>query len=104
VNLETIVKKHLAIGAAFLTLPTPSVLANDWSGFYAGAGIGNLEVDTSVAGVKEDDTTYGVHAGYRFDAVQWVLGGEFEYDRTDIELVPGAISVDRVMRLKATAG
>ncbi len=90
--------------AAFLALSTTSVLANDWSGFYAGAGIGNLEVETSTAGVKEDDTAYGVHAGYRFDAGQWVFGGEFEYDWTDIELVPGAISVDRVMRLKATAG
>ena len=64
----------------------------------------DLEVETSVAGVKEDDIAYGVHAGYRFDAGQWVFGGEFEYDWTDIELVPGAISVDRVMRLKATAG
>lgn len=96
--------KHLAIGAAVLALSATSVCAADWSGFYAGAGVGNLEVDTSVAGVKENDVAYGLHAGYRFDAGQWVWGGEFEHDWTDIELVPGAISVERVMRLKATAG
>ena len=96
--------RYLAMGAAFLALSTTSVLANEWTGFYAGAGIGNLEVDTSVPGVKENDLSYGVHAGYRFDAGRWVFGGEFEHDWTDIELVPDAISADRVMRLKATAG
>lgn len=97
-------KKHLAIGAAYLALSVSQVQADDWSGFYAGAGIGNLEVDTSVVGAKNDDMSYGVHAGYRFDTGQWVFGGEFEYEWTDIELVPGTVSVDRVMRLKATAG
>jgi len=98
------VKRHLATGAAVLALSTTSALANDWSGFYAGAGIGNLEVDTSVAGVKENDMSYGVHAGYRFDAGEWVFGGELEYDWADIDLIPGSVSVDSVMRLKATAG
>ena len=97
-------RQHLAAGAAFLALSMTSAFADDWSGFYAGAGIGSLEVDTDVPGIKENDTAYGIHAGYRFDAGQWVLGGEFEHDWTDIDLVPGAISVDRVMRLKATAG
>lgn len=97
-------KKHLVMGAAFAALSTTAAFAQDWSGFYAGASIGMLEVDTSVAGVKENDTAYGIHAGYRHDAGQWVVGGELEHDWTDIELVPGTISVDRVMRLKATVG
>lgn len=96
--------KHLAAGAACLALMTTSSLAEDWSGFYAGASIGNLEVETSISGVEEDDTAFGVHAGYRFDAGQWVVGGEFEHESADVELVPGSISADRVMRLKATAG
>lgn len=95
---------YLATGVLILAVSAKSVLADDWSGFYAGAGIGNLEVDTNVAGITENDAAYGIHAGYRFDAGQWVVGGEFEHDWTDIELVPGAISADRVMRLKATAG
>lgn len=97
-------RKHLAMGAAFLALSATSVFANDWSGFYAGGGIGSLEVDTDVAGIKENDTSYSIHAGYRMDAGQWVIGGELEHDWTDIDLVPGSITVDRVMRLKATAG
>jgi hypothetical protein len=92
------------MSAVFLALTTTSVFANDWSGFYAGAGIGNLEVDPTGGANKEDDTSYGVHAGYRLDSGQWVFGGEFEYDWSDIELVAGSVSVDRVMRLKATAG
>ncbi len=91
------------MGAALLALSATSAFANDWTGFYAGAGIGSLEVDPSGAGEKDDDLSYGLHAGYRYDTGQWVFGGEFEYDWTDIELDPG-ISVDGVMRLKATAG
>jgi len=97
-------KKPLAMGAAFLALSATSVLADDWTGFYAGASTGSLEVDTGAAGFKENDTNFGVHAGYRSDAGRLVFGGEFEYDWADVELVPGAISADRVMRLKATAG
>lgn len=95
--------KNFWVAAAFLALSTTSVLANDWSGFYAGAGIGNIEVDPTGGANKEDDTTFGLHAGYRFDAGQWVFGGEFEYDWTDVALDP-TISVDSVLRLKATAG
>ena len=101
--MKAIVKKNFAMGAALLALSTTSVLAEDWTGFYAGAGVGNLEVDPSGAGEKDDDLSYGFHAGYRYDAGQWVFGGEFEYDWTDFELAP-SISVDSVMRLKATAG
>lgn len=97
-------KMHLAMGAAVLALSSTSLLAEDWSGFYAGIGLGNLEVDPSGAGSKDDDTSYGVHAGYRYDTGQWVFGGEFEYDWSDVELVSGDVFVDSVMRLKATAG
>ena len=96
-------KNNLWMGVAFLALSTTSAFANDWSGFYAGAGVGRIEVDPTGSGTKEDNTSYGVHAGYRFDAGQWVFGGEFEYDWTDIDL-GSSVSVDSVMRLKATAG
>jgi predicted porin len=92
-----------ALGAALLALSTTCGLANDWSGFYAGGGIGNTEVDPGGAGAKEDDTSYGVHAGYRYDTGQWLFGGEFEYDWTDVEIAPG-VSADSTMRLKASAG
>ncbi|SCY07194.1 outer membrane beta-barrel protein [Paracoccus tibetensis] len=96
--------KLLAKGAALLALCATPAMANDWSGFYAGAGAGMIEVDTTVEGVKESDPSYGIHGGYRHDLGQWVVGGEIEHDWTDVELIPGAITADRVMRLKATAG
>ncbi|SDE50392.1 Outer membrane protein beta-barrel domain-containing protein [Paracoccus isoporae] len=97
-------KKQVILGAAVLALSAGSVLAQEWTGFYAGAGIGRAEVDPGAAANKEDATAYGIHAGYRHDLGRWVLGGELEHDWTDIELAPGAITVDRVMRVKASAG
>lgn len=81
---------------------TPALADGDWTGFYAGIGVGNLDVDTNV-GLSENDTAYGVHAGYRYDFGNWVVGGEFEYDRTSIDLAPG-VEVDRVYRLKGNVG
>ena len=97
-------KRHLALGAAVLALSTQPVLAEDWTGFYLGAGVGNLEVDPSAVGVKADDLSYGVHGGYRYDTGQFVFGGELEHDWTDIEVLAGAVTVDRVFRVKATGG
>lgn len=97
-------KKHLLRAARCLAPMTIPASARDWTAFYDGAGIGTIKVDTSVDGVKESDSAYGIHAGYRYDAGQWVVGSEFEHDWTDVKLVPGAMTVDRVMRLKATSG
>ena len=96
-------KKFLYAGVAATILAAGPVAANDWTGFYAGLGVGNLDVDTN-NGLSNDDVTYGLHAGYRYDLGNWVLGGELEYDETDVELVPGAVSVDSVLRVKGTAG
>ncbi len=96
-------KNVLYAGVAAAALVAGPAAANDWTGFYAGLGLGNLDVDTS-NGLSDDDATYGVHAGYRYDLGNWVLGGELEYDDSDVELVPGAVSVDSVLRVKGTAG
>lgn len=80
------------------------VMAQDWTGPYLGLSVGNIDVDTSAgAAVSGDDTSYGIHGGYRFDFGQWVAGGELEYDNTSISL-GGAATVDDVTRLKATFG
>lgn len=91
-----------AVAAATLMASGPAAAA-DWTGFYAGLGLGTLDVDTNT-GLSNDDTTYGVHAGYRYDLGTWVVGGELEYDDTDVELVPGTVFVDSVFRVKGTAG
>ncbi|MCE8009301.1 outer membrane beta-barrel protein [Aestuariivita sp.] len=97
-------KKIILAAVAAGTLSAGPALANgDWTGFYAGIQAGNLDVDTNI-GASGDDTSYGVHAGYRWDFGQWVAGGEFEYDSTDVTLGAGAATVDEVMRLKGTIG
>jgi predicted porin len=44
-----------------------------------------------------------LHAGYDYDFGRFVLGGELDYDLTDIDL-GGAATVDNVLRLKVRGG
>ncbi|UWR66313.1 porin family protein [Phaeobacter inhibens] len=84
----------------------PVVVANDggdWTGAYIGGQIGQLDADTS-NGLSGDDVSYGVHAGYNYDFGRFVLGGEIDYDATDVDLGGGAATVDSVMRGKVKAG
>ena len=97
-------KKAILAAAAAGALTAAPALANDWTGFYAGINLGSVDVDTSVPGVGNDDTSYGVHVGYDYDLGNWVVGAEFEYDWTDVQLIPGAVSVDSVMRFKGKVG
>ncbi|MFY9212603.1 MAG: porin [Aestuariivita sp.] len=97
-------KKSILAAAAVAALSASPALADgDWDGFYAGIQAGTLDVDTNI-GANGDDTSYGVHAGYRFDFGTWVAGGEFEYDDTDVSLGGGAARVNDVWRLKGTVG
>lgn len=85
--------------------PVPA--ATDWTGAYGGLNLGYGDVDTNV-GASGDDMTYGFHAGYDYDFGNFVLGGEFEYDKADIDLALAngtvAANVDSVTRLKLRGG
>lgn len=74
----------------------------EWTGGYVGLGFGYLDVDGSGT-ANGDDITFGAHAGYDFDFGQFVLGGELEFDGTDLDL-NGAGTVDSVLRLKIRGG
>ncbi len=85
--------------------PAPAPVANfggDWTGGYVGLSLGNLDVDGSGT-ADGDDVSYGIHGGYDYDFGQFVLGGEFELDSTDVDL-GGAATVDSVARLKLRGG
>jgi len=92
----------LAAATAGLMSATPALANGDWTGFYAGIGIGNLDVDTNT-GLSNDDVSYGFHGGYRYDFGQWVTGGEIEYEIAEVSLAPG-VDVDSVARLKGILG
>ncbi|MEM8692208.1 MAG: outer membrane beta-barrel protein [Pseudomonadota bacterium] len=90
--------------------PPPVQLGGDWTGPYIGLQLGYADVDADAPGLAAsgDDILYGLHAGYNYDFGQFVLGGEIDYDFTDIDLTTAAgasaAEVDSVARLKAKAG
>lgn len=79
--------------------PVPDV---GWTGFYGGLNLGYADVDGTGA-ADGDDTTYGLHIGYDYDFGRYVIGGELEYDKADIDL-NGAATTDSVTRLKLRGG
>ena len=83
--------------------PTPVAVEGDWTGFYTGLQVGQTDIDSDSGALDGDDTSYGFHAGYDYDFGQFVLGGELDYDKTDIDLGGGA-EVDSVARAKLKAG
>ncbi|WP_299404294.1 outer membrane beta-barrel protein [uncultured Roseobacter sp.] len=86
--------------------PAPVYTGGNWTGFYAGAQIGNLDADgeSGLAGNSGDDTTYGLHAGYNYDFGSWVVGGELDYDDASVDLSPVGASIDSVWRAKLRGG
>ena len=88
--------------------PAP-VMSGDWGGFYAGASIGYGQASgdnngTDVFGNDPDGALYGVHAGYNYDFGTFVLGGELEYQATDLTDDATDVSIDGIARAKIRAG
>lgn len=77
--------------------------SGDWTGFYAGAQVGYADIGTSLSGVDGDGAIGGLILGYDYDLGDWVVGGGFDYDWSDVDL-SGAATVEDVWRLKARAG
>ena len=85
--------------------PAPVMMAgNDWSGFYVGGQVGYGQLDATGFADDTEDMTYGVHAGYLYDLGSVVVGGEVDYDMTDIVDDNTGIELDSVTRAKARVG
>lgn len=95
--------------APVMMAPAP-VMTGDWGGFYAGASIGYGKASGDNNGVDvfngndPDGALYGLHAGYNYDFGTLVLGGELEYQFTDIKDDPTDVSIDAIARAKVRAG
>ncbi len=96
-------RKFLAT-ALVAGLAAGSAQAQDWTGWYAGLHVGasDFELDTGASG---DGPNYGIHVGYRREYPSgFVLGGEAEFNNTDLTLSDGN-DVDGLCRLlKVSAG
>ncbi len=86
--------------AAPMAVAPMIIASNDWSGFYLGAQLGTGEVESG--DMTSDVTSYGIHAGYLYDLGRFVVGGELDVDRLDIDDAAG--DQNYVGRVKAIAG
>ncbi|MEX0277981.1 MAG: outer membrane protein [Ruegeria sp.] len=96
----------LAIVTTVATLAAGSAMAQasgDWTGFYGGGQFGYADADTNASGVDGDGAIGGIILGYDYDLGDWVVGGGFDYDWSDIDL-SGAATIEDVWRIKARAG
>ncbi len=92
------------VAAGAMALMATSSFAGDWTGGYAGAGLGYGDVGLSGGLSGGNGGTVGLHGGYDYDFGDWVVGGELEYDWTSIGLASGAADLDNVGRLKLKVG
>ncbi|SFS57395.1 Opacity protein [Sulfitobacter marinus] len=86
-------------------MTAPVVVADmggNWTGFYTGLQLGYGDADGQGA-QDGDNGLYGFHAGYDHDFGKFVLGGELDYDKTDIDL-GGVSTLDSVARAKIKGG
>ena len=96
----------IAPPAPVAVAPAPLPVSTDWTGFYAGGQLGFGRLDSDAIEDDDDPTglLYGVHAGYNYDFGNIVLGGELDFDLTNIEIDTPASEVDSVARAKAKLG
>lgn len=80
--------------------PTPVYTQQDWTGPYVGLQLGYGDADGP--GLSGDQVFLGFHSGYDYDFGSYVLGGEIDFDQTDIDL--GGAGIDSVGRLKLKGG
>lgn len=87
-----------------VAMPAPVAMdAGDWTGFYTGLQLGYADADGPGA-LDGSDNAYGFHAGYDHDFGRFVLGGELDYDKTNLDLGGGQGEIDSVARLKVKGG
>ncbi len=80
-----------------------AALAEDWTGAYAGFSLGYSDA-SGPNGSGGDTTSVGANFGYDLDLGSFVLGGEFEYDRLNLDLGTTEGSLDGISRVKLRGG
>ena len=87
-----------------LLIPAAQVaLAEDWTGPYAGFTFGYADAD-GPGGSGSNSGSIGANIGYDLDLGSFVVGGELEYDRLNLDLGASEGSLDSVSRVKLRGG
>ncbi|WP_299843808.1 porin family protein [uncultured Paracoccus sp.] len=81
-------------------VPVAVDAGTDWTGFYAGVQYGQGSAEAS-DGTESDFDAYGVHGGYTHDFGNYVLGGELDYNKVDLDEGDGDADL---WRLRGRAG
>ncbi|MGV6803424.1 MAG: outer membrane protein [Ruegeria sp.] len=96
-------KPGFTLLVAMLILSARLAWAEDWTGAYAGFSFGYS--DASGPGGSGGNTgNIGANIGYDLDLGSFVVGGEFEYDRLNLDLGATEGNLDAVSRLKLRGG
>ncbi|MBI6629914.1 outer membrane protein [Pontibaca salina] len=98
--MKKLIVAAASAGMIASTIALPAT-AQDGSGLYFGLGLGWTDVDGPGG---DNGATYGAHIGYDLDFGQFVVGGELEYERTDIGLLGSAGDIDNIGRVKVKGG
>ncbi|SDW37958.1 Outer membrane protein beta-barrel domain-containing protein [Ruegeria halocynthiae] len=96
-------KSITTVLVAALVTSAGSVVAEDWTGPYAGFSFGYADTDGS-GGVGGSSASFGPLIGYDHDFGSFVLGGELEYNRLNLDLGQSEGSLDSLSRLKLRGG
>lgn len=91
--------------AQVLTPAAPS----GWTGGYVGGSLGHASIDGTFNGAdlfagSPDGVSYGVHAGYNRGFGRFVLGGELQYEATDVQEGSSFLEFDSIARAKVRVG
>ena len=87
----------------------PPPVTSDWTGAYIGGSLGYAKIDGSFNGADlfagtPDGASYGLHAGYNRDFGRFVLGGELQYEKTDVQEGTSFLKFDSIARAKVRVG
>lgn len=96
-------RRIAALMSSVLFLSVSPALAEDWTGAYAGFSFGYAEAD-GPRNSSGSNLSFGPHVGYDHDFGNFVLGGELEYNRLNLDLNQSEGSLDSMSRLKLRGG
>ncbi|MEM6375235.1 MAG: outer membrane beta-barrel protein [Pseudomonadota bacterium] len=84
--------------------PFPVAMSPNWTGFWAGGQIGFANVGTRPNAGTSGGLIAGLTAGYDYDFGSFVLGGGFDYDRTERAIKSTNAELENVFRVRLKAG